>query len=91
MKLPTLRQLFSICLLGGGMVMTLFSIWLVWIVWKGGWTPDNQSQQLEILGWALIGGLTGIGISLVSIAIGGPIRNVKGEAGPVTLEVEGDD
>lgn len=91
MRLPTLRQLFSLCLLGGGVVMTLFSIWLVWIVWKGGWSADNQAQQLEILGWALLGGLSGVAISLISIAIGGPIRNVKGEAGPVSLEVEGDD
>lgn len=90
MKLPSLRQLFSLCLLGGGMVMTAFSIWLVWIVWKGGWTPDNQAQQLEILGWSLIGGLSGVMISLIAIAIGGPIRNVKGNAGPVNLEVEGD-
>lgn len=90
MKLPSLRQLFSLCLLGGGMVMTAFSIWLVWIVWKGGWTPDNQAQQLEILGWSLLGGLSGVMVSLIAIAIGGPVRNVKGNAGPVNLEVEGD-
>jgi len=89
-KLPSLRQLFSLCLLGGGMVMTAFSIWLVWIVWKGGWTPDNQAQQLEILGWSLLGGLSGVMVSLIAIAIGGPVRNVKGNAGPVNLEVEGD-
>lgn len=90
MRLPTLRQLFSLCLLGGGVVMTAFSVWLVWIVWKGGWTPENQSQQLEILGYALIGCLSGVAISLVSIAIGGPIRNMKGGAGPVNVEIEGD-
>lgn len=90
MKLPTLRQLFSLCLLGGGIVMTLLSIWLVWIVWKGGWTPNNQPQQLEILGWALLGGLTGVAITLTAIAVGGPLRALKGEAGPVKLEVEGD-
>lgn len=90
MKLPTLRQLFSLCLLGGGIVMTFFSIWLVWIVWKGGWTPDNQHQQLEILGWGLIGTLSGVAVSLVSIAIGGPVRGIKGGAGPVNIEVDGD-
>ena len=88
--MPTLRQLFSLCLLGGGIVMTALSIWVIWIVWKGGWTPDNQGQQLEILGWALLGSLTGVAISLISIAIGGPIRNMKGGAGPVNIEVEGD-
>jgi heme A synthase len=90
MKLPTLRQLFSICLLCGSIVMTAFSIWLVWIVWQGGWTPENQSQQLEILGWALLGGLSAVMASLISIAIGGPVRNVKGSAGPVNMEVDGD-
>ena len=91
MKLPTMRQLFSLCLLGGGVVMTAFSIWLVLIVWKGGWSPENQHQQLEILGWALLGGLSGVAITLISIAIGGPIRNMKGGAGPINVEVEGDD
>lgn len=90
MKLPNLRQLFSIALLGGGVVLTAFSIWLVWIVWRGGWAVSNAPQQLEILGWALIGGLTGVMVSLIAIAIGGPVRNVKGGAGSVTVEVEGD-
>ena len=90
MRLPTLRQLFSLCLLGGGVVLTAFSVWLVWIVWKGGWTPDNQQQQLEILGWGLIGTLSGVAVSLISIAIGGPIRNLKGGSGPVSIEVDGD-
>ena len=90
MRLPTLRQLFSLCLLGGGVVMTIFSIWLVLIVWKGGWAPSNANQQLEILGWALLGGLSGALVSLIAIAIGGPVRNVKGSAGPVNVEVDGD-
>lgn len=90
MKMPSLRELFSWSLLGGGVVMTAFSIWIVWIVWQGGWSADNQGQQLEILGWALIGGLSGVAISLISIAIGGPVRGMKGGAGPVNLEIEGD-
>ena len=91
MKLPTLRQLFSLCLLGGGVALSAFSCWLVWIVWKGGWGEANQPQQLEILGWALLGGLTGVAITLIAIAVGGPLRALRGEAGPVKLEVEGDD
>ena len=90
MTLPTLRQVFSLCLLGGGVVMTAFLIWLVWIVWKGGWSPSDSTQQLQILGWALLGGLGGVMATLIAIAIGGPIRNVKGGAGPVNIEVEGD-
>jgi len=90
MKMPTLKQLFSLCLLGGGIALSAFSVWLVLIVWKGGWDVANQPQQLEILGWALLGGLTGVAITLISIAVGGPLRALKGEAGPVKLEVEGD-
>lgn len=90
MKMPSLKQLFSLCLLGGGVALSAFSIWLVWIVWKGGWAVTNQPQQLEILGWALLGGLSGVAITLISIAVGGPLRALKGEAGPVKVEVEGD-
>lgn len=91
MKWPTLKQLFSLSLLGAAVVMTVFSIWLVLIVWKGGWDAGLQSQQLEILGWALLCGLGGVGMSVGAIAIGGPLRSLKGGAGPVTVEVEGDD
>lgn len=91
MKLPTLRQLFSLSLLGGGIALSAFSIWLVLIVWRGGWTVANQPQQLEILGWALLGGLSGVMVSLIAIAVGGPLRSLKGEAGPVKVEVDGDD
>lgn len=91
MKMPTLKQLFSLCLLGGGVTLSAFSTWLVWIVWRGGWNTTHQGQQLEILGWALLGGLSGVMIALVAIAVGGPLRSLKGEAGPVKVEVDGDD
>ena len=90
MKMPNLKQLFSLCLLGGGIALSAFSVWLVLIVWKGGWDVTNQPQQLEILGWALLGGLSGVAVTLISIAVGGPLRALKGEAGPVKVEVDGD-
>lgn len=89
--MPSLKQLFSLCLLGGGIALSAFSIWLVWIVWRGGWSAAQQTQQLEILGWALLGGLSGVMISLIAIAVGGPLRSLKGEAGLVKVEVDGDD
>jgi hypothetical protein len=75
--MPSLKQLFSLCLLGGGGALSAFSTWLVWIVWKGGWSVSNQSQQLEILGWALLGGLSGVMVSLIAIAVGGVRSRVK--------------
>lgn len=49
---------------GGAIVFTVGAGLLVWVIWKGGWSPERQEQQLQILGVALFmvlgGSLAGI-------------------------------
>jgi hypothetical protein len=39
---------------GGAVVFTIGAGILVWIIWKGGWSPDTQAKRLDLLGWAMV-------------------------------------
>lgn len=54
-------------ILGGPSLQAGF-LWTVWIVWRGGWEPALQGQQLAILGWALMGQGLLWGVVLVALA-----------------------
>lgn len=91
MRWPTLRELMTYCLIGGGMALTAFAAVLVWIIWKGGWPLESFGQRLDILGLALLTTLGGAITSLIFIGIGGPIKKVDGGVGPAHISVEGDE
>lgn len=55
-------------LIGGAPVISAFAVWLVTIVWRGGWTPDRQEQQLDFLGTSLIVTLCLLGVIVVTLA-----------------------
>lgn len=75
-------------LLGGAPIITALTVWLINIVWRGPWPINLASQQLSILGWALLiaqGLLAVIVVALASV-------RVKGTGpGGVSFEVDGDD
>lgn len=75
-------------LLGAGPPLTAAAAALVWIVWRGGWPAALAAKQLEILGFALYGALTLIGVIVVSLA------SVKVRAqgvGGTSLEIDSDE
>jgi len=75
-------------LLGGAPIITTLVIWLINIVWRGPWPVDLASQQLGILGWALMiaqGLLAVIVVALASVRVRGT------GPGGVSFEVDGDD
>lgn len=86
-----LRLMFSLALLLAGPAVTLLGIWLVWIVWRGGWAPARQEQQLEILDMALLLILSGMLGVIAAIALGEPIGRLKGSVrGIVSAEISDD-
>jgi hypothetical protein len=48
---------------GGNIVFTIGAGIMVWIIWKGGWSPATEGKRLDLLGWAMLmllgGSITG--------------------------------
>lgn len=86
-----LRGVMSWMLFGAGAACTAMSCAAVLIVWKGVWSPVSESQRLDIIGWALLGSLAGMGAVIVSLAIGGPVGRFKANVGKegVGFDAEG--
>lgn len=74
-------------MVGAAMTLTLFAVWLVWIVWRGGWPIRQAGRQLDILGMALCIAL--VGILAVVIALTG--RHVEASGVWGRLDVSGGD
>lgn len=86
-----LRRLLTFALLGAGPVMCSFAVWLIIIVAYGDWEVGRQEQQIEALAIALFMFIGGILFVVAAIAIGGPIKAVRGGAGPVSFELNSQD
>lgn len=74
-----------------GPPLTLSAIGLTFIVWKGGWPLELASEQLRILGWALMANWLLIGVIIVTLAA---VRLSGRGPGGVSFEVnarEGED
>ena len=78
----------SWALIFGLQVLTVFSGGLVWIVWKGPWALDRQTQQLEILGFSLFGVLMIVAIGFIALAGLGVAASISKTGASLTV---GDD
>ena len=68
-KLAPIR-IWAICL--GGPVLTLYSAWIVWIIWQGPWLPAEQPRQLDILGkqlWSVTAIIFVIIVALAAVTV----------------------
>jgi hypothetical protein len=75
-----------LALFGAGPALTVTAAALTLIVWKGGWDRALQSQQLTLLGWALLANWLLLGVVVVALA---SVR-LKGQApGGAGFEIDG--
>lgn len=86
-----LRGIMSWMLFAAGVVCTAMAGSVVLITWQGGWTAGTEHQRLSIIGWALLGSLTGLLAVIVSLAIGGPVGRFKGRIGRDGAELEAEE
>ena len=73
----------------GSAALTVFAAWLVWIVWQGGWSAENQTLQLGILGKALLLVIGGLLLVLLSLGLAINRRSISGSVGPASFRAEG--
>jgi len=75
-----------LALFGAGPALIVTAAALTLIVWKGGWDRALQSQQLTLLGWALLANWLLLGVVVVALA---SVR-LKGQApGGAGFEIDG--
>lgn len=58
-KETALQWAAAIASFGGSIIFTVGAGVMVWIIWKGGWTPHTEDKRLDLLGWAMIMTLAG--------------------------------
>lgn len=85
------RGIYSVLLFGASIVLTAIAIWLILIVWKGGWSVDRQEQQLNILGATLLLAFSGVLATVGFLAVGGPVRKIKAESKLGAIEINDDE
>jgi len=89
MSIERMRALMVWMLFGAGIVCTALAAASLTIAWRGGWPPGTEAKRLDIVGWALAGGLGGMGAVIVALAIGGPVGRLKGKVGLFEIDAEG--
>lgn len=61
----------------GAIAFTFFAMFMVYIIWKGGWAAETAVLRLEILGKVLILSLSGALVVLISLGFAINRRTVK--------------
>jgi drug/metabolite transporter (DMT)-like permease len=85
-----LRARMSNALMIAGLICTVLCLGLILVIWLGAWSPETQQQRLDYLGNALFGTIAGMGLVIVSLAIGGPVGRLSGKIGPAEFNAEDD-
>jgi len=89
------RALMVKLMSGAGIFCGLLAVWLVFEIKDVSWPEALRSQQLELLGWALIGAFCGMLMVIVALTIGGPIGKTQAKVdtklGSIDLNAQGDD
>jgi formate hydrogenlyase subunit 3/multisubunit Na+/H+ antiporter MnhD subunit len=77
--------------IGGAMALTCVAIWLVWILWRGGWAIGTETARIDKIGLALILILVIMGITVTSFGLAINRRQLKGSAFGASFEASGGD
>lgn len=73
----------------GSGVMTLFSVWLVYILWLGGWGKGTEDERIKWLGIGMIVLLGGMLMAISALGMAINRRSFKGKALAFELEASG--
>lgn len=89
------RSLMIKLMSGAGIFCGGLAIWLVMVIKDQTWPEALRGQQLELIGWALIGAFIGMMLVIIALMVGGPVGKgqvkVETPAGSAEIGVEGDE
>jgi TRAP-type C4-dicarboxylate transport system permease small subunit len=75
----------------GAVVLTGFSVWMVWILWRGGWPTATAIARIDKIGTALILVIVIMGITLIGFGLAINRRQLRGKAFGAEFEASGGD
>lgn len=77
--------------IGGTMALTIVAIWIVWILWKGGWPLDTATARIDKIGLIAVLVIVIMGVTMTSLGLAVNRRSVKGSAFGASFEATGGD
>lgn len=77
--------------IGGTMALTLVSVWIVRILWKGGWSGGTEIARIDKIGLIAILVIVIMGVTMTSLGLAINRRSVKGSAFGASFEATGGD
>lgn len=77
--------------IGGTMALTLVALWLIYILWLGGWTVGTENARIDKLGLIAILLIVIMGVTMTSLGLAINRRQLKGSAFGASFEASGGD
>jgi hypothetical protein len=77
--------------IGGTMALTVVAIWIVYVLWKGGWPAGTENARIDKIGLALILVLVIMGVTMTSLGLAINRRTLKANIGQAGFEASGGD
>lgn len=77
--------------IGGTMALTGVGIWLIWILWLGGWPVSTAPQRIDKLGLIAILVLVIMGVTMTSLGLAINRRTLRANIGSSGFEASGGD
>jgi hypothetical protein len=87
-----LRALLAlVASVGGTIVLTAVAVWIVYILWRGGWPIATAPQRIDKLGLALVLVLVIMGATMIGLGLAINRREVRASAFGASFEASGGD
>lgn len=75
----------------GTIALTGFSLWIVWILWRGGWPTGTELARIDKIGLLGVLVILIMGISMLGLQLAINRRQLKGSAFGASFEASGGD
>jgi hypothetical protein len=77
--------------IGGTMALTCVAVWIVWILWQGGWAKGTESIRIDKIGLIAVLVIVIMGVTMTSLGLAINRRTLRANIGSSGFEASGGD
>ena len=77
--------------IGGTMALTLVIVWMIWIIWRGGWQIGTELARIDKIGLIAILLTIIMGLTMTGLGLAINRRTLRGNIGSSGFEASGGD